>query len=68
MMKLIQTFSKMYDISISDPEAPYFNVTLVSKNIQILSEEVIKFTNTSMGRSMIVVKVILNILFYKKKI
>lgn len=57
MMKLIETLSNMYNITISDHESPYFNVTLISKNIQILSEKIIKFSNTSMGRNIIFIKV-----------
>lgn len=59
MLKLMEVLGDMYNISISNPEFPYFNVTLVSKNIKILNEKIIIFSNTAMGRGMIIIEVTL---------
>lgn len=56
--KLMDLMEKMYHIYIANADQPYFCVTLVSKNINVMKNEVISFENTTMGRSMIVVEVL----------
>jgi len=47
---------KMYNTFISDPKAPYFCVTLVSKNIMVKASEVIPLQNSEMLRSATIVE------------
>ncbi|KAI1710722.1 5'-tyrosyl-DNA phosphodiesterase [Ditylenchus destructor] len=53
--QLRERMEKKYHIFISNPNFSYYCVTLVSKNIEIQSNEIIEFANTDMGRSAILV-------------
>ena len=63
MEPLLKLMEPMYHVITSRPEdtrqtnLPYYCVTLISKNIQLLHKEIIPFANTQMTRSMIVVTV-----------
>ncbi|KAH7728312.1 5'-tyrosyl-DNA phosphodiesterase [Aphelenchoides avenae] len=45
-----------YNIYVSDGEAEYFTVILVSRNIRIEKEEVVPFPNSRMGRTMQIIE------------
>jgi hypothetical protein len=64
MARLKNLLENMYNIFVSDENDPYFCVTLVSKNISILRQEVSKFANSQMYRSFTCVEVKLKLLLY----
>ncbi|KAI1711071.1 5'-tyrosyl-DNA phosphodiesterase [Ditylenchus destructor] len=55
MSQLRELMEKMYRIFVSNPNFPYYCVTLVSRNIEIQSNEIVEFAKTGMGRSAILV-------------
>ncbi|KAH7660418.1 Tdp2 protein [Aphelenchoides avenae] len=54
--KLFDVMERMYNIYVSDGEAEYFTVILVSRNIRIEKEEVVPFPNSRMGRTMQIIE------------
>ncbi|KAH7680394.1 Tdp2 protein [Aphelenchoides avenae] len=54
--KLFDVMERMYNIYVSDGEAEYFTVILVSRNIRIEKEEVVPFPNSGMGRTMQIIE------------
>ncbi|CAD5206558.1 unnamed protein product [Bursaphelenchus okinawaensis] len=54
--KLYEVLGKMYNICQRNLGRPYYNVTLVSKNIRINYETIQNFSNSGMGRHMVIVR------------